>query len=492
MFLHSHPRICGVVLTISQTGYAGTALVGAALAAVLLGGCAERAEATRPNVVLIVVDTLRADRLPFYGSPTNTAPFLAELAERSLVFESAWSPSSWTLPATVSILTSVHPFQHGVNSLAGLELGPDDEPVPVNAIPEGVETLAETLRAAGYRTYGIASNLLVGPEVGFDRGFDRFVQLQDEDADGVNLIVESWREELLEDGPFFLYLHYFDPHDPFHARNPWFQAEGSQAEGGWPEEISLESTDDLDWILTRLEPMPPGLEGKKTGDLSQEELVDLLGWIRAAYDSEIGFVDSRIRQVFESLGLEDALVVFTADHGEEFYEHGDLTHGQNLYGETVRVPLLLQLPAGAKSGRVTVPVSTLDIVPTIRRALRLPDSEQDVGLDLLSDAKRNPVLGILEAKSGQHSLEDDLHSIVADNYRLITTVRGRAELYDLATDPWERTDLAEQLPDVRDALLRRLRRLERAAPRFQPAFLPPTKPSEALLEHLRGIGYLGD
>ncbi len=479
-------------MTLSKSGHAGTALVGAALAAVLLGGCAERAEAPRPNVVLIVVDTLRADRLPFYGSPANTAPFLAELAERSLVFESAWSPSSWTLPATVSILTSVHPLQHGVNSLAGLELGPDDEPVPVNAIPEEVETLAETLRAAGYRTYGVVSNLLVGPEVGFNRGFDRYVQLQDEDADSVNLMVESWRKEMLGNGPFFLYLHYFDPHDPFHARDPWFDLEGSLAEAGWPEEFSLEATDDLDWILTRLEPMPPGLDGKKTRDLSPEELLDLLVWMRAAYDSEIGFVDSRIRQVFESLGLEDALVVFTADHGEEFYEHGDLTHGQNLYGETVRVPLLLHLPAAAQSGRVPVPVSTLDIVPTIRRALQLPDSEQDVGQDLLSNAERNPVLGILAAKSGQHSLEDDLHSIVVDNYRLITTARGRVELYDLATDPWERTDLAEELPEVCDALLRRLRRLEAAAPRFQPASRLPTQPSEALLEHLRGIGYLGD
>jgi arylsulfatase A-like enzyme len=168
-------------------------------------------------VVLIVVDTLRADRLPFYGCARNTAPFLDELAQRSLVFENAWSPSSWTLPATVSILTSVHPFQHRVASLHGLELKPGDEPVPVDCIPAEVETLAESMQRAGYRTFGIASNVLVGSAVGFDRGFDRFVRLEDEDADAVNASAASWRDEMLAERPF-LYVHYFDPHDTFHAR----------------------------------------------------------------------------------------------------------------------------------------------------------------------------------------------------------------------------------------------------------------------------------
>jgi len=161
------------------------------LALLFLGGCSGESKPARPNVVLIVVDTLRADRLPFYGSPQNTAPFLADLARRSVVFENAWSPSSWTLPATVSVLTSVHPFQHGVNSLKGLELRPDEDPVPVDYIPEEIENLAEVLSSAGYRTYGIASNVLIGEEVGFERGFDRFVRLEDVDADVVNARVED-------------------------------------------------------------------------------------------------------------------------------------------------------------------------------------------------------------------------------------------------------------------------------------------------------------
>jgi len=467
----------------------------ASAALLLVHGCSRDVD-QRPDVVLIVVDTLRADRLPFYGCPEDTAPFLGELAHRSLVFENAWSPSSWTLPATVSILTSVHPFQHGVASLEGLELGPDDEPLPVHCIPAELETLAEALGRAGYRTFGVASNVLVGPEVGFDRGFDRFVKLDDEDADAVNAVVAGWRDEMLAARPFFLYVHYFDPHDTFHAREPWFDLPGPGIESGWPDGLPEEVPDtytDLDWILTRLEPTPDWLGGRRSGDLSPDELRELMTWIRAAYDSEIGFVDSRIRALFEMLDLDEAIVLFLADHGEEFYEHGDLTHGQNLYGETVRVPLLLHLPgADAQRGRVSANVTTLDVVPTLRRLLRLPPSEQDQGRDLLASAAPRPVFGILEGKSGQHALERDLRSVVLGNHRLIALDGGRVELYDLERDPLERDDLADERPEVVAELLRELDRLERSAPAYPRTTRLPGPPSEALLEHLRGIGYAGE
>lgn len=444
-------------------------------------------------MVLIVADTLRADRLPFYGCSRNTAPFLDELAQKSLVFENAWSPSSWTLPAMVSVLTSVHPFQHGVNSLVGLELEPGDEPVPVNAIPEEVEPLAEELKTAGYATYGVVSNILVGEEVGFDRGFDRFVRLADEDAEVVNEQVADWKQEILGAQPFFLYLHYLDPHAPFHAREPWFELAGSASDKGWPEfTVGPDAEDDLDWIMTRLEPGPEELEGKKAQDLSAAEVDYLLAWIHAAYDSEIGFLDSRIRDVFEMLALDDAVVIFLADHGEEFYEHGDLTHGQSLYGESVRVPLVVALPGeGSPRGRIREHVSTLDLVPTMRAILQLPPSKQDRGRDLLAGGERGAVIGHLGGKSGQHPLENDLRSIVVGNHRLIATEDGRAELYDLAQDPYERRDLAEDLPEVASELLARLVETENSSRRFPPAFrLPDEESREEMIEHLRALGYV--
>jgi choline-sulfatase len=459
-------------------------------------GCAPES-APRPDVALIVVDTLRADRLPFLGCARNTAPFLDELAERSLVFESAWSPSSWTLPATVSVLTSVHPFQHGVTDFVGLELEPGEEPVPVNCIPTEVETLAETLQAAGYRTFGIVSNILVGSEVGLDRGFDRFVRLDDEDADAVNALVASWRDEILAGEPFFLYVHYIDPHDTFHAREPWFDLEAAASDESWPDSAPTEELgfDQLDWIMTRLDPGPAGFEGKRASDMSPQELREVMTWIRAAYDSEIGFVDARIRALFESLQLDQAVVFFLADHGEEFFEHGDLTHGQNLYAETVRVPLLLYQPQpGARRGRVQANVSTLDIIPTLRQLIDLPPSQQDRGQDLLAAASvpRQPVLALLAGKSRNHSQDENLHSIVVGDLRLIAVEGGGAELYDIAGDPLETRDLAAERPDATRELLLELDRLQRSAPAYKHLARIPPPPSEAMREHLKGIGYAGD
>jgi len=470
-----------------------TPLIAVLLAAYALSGCSGWSRSRRPNVVLIVVDTLRADRLPFYGNSQNTAPFLSQLAERSTVFDNAWSPSSWTLPATVSVLTSVHPFQHGVNSLDGLELEPGEKPQPVNAIPDALETLAEVLSDAGYSTFGIASNILVGEEVGFERGFDRFVRLDDEDADIVNGQLEQWRSEILDSDPYFLYVHYFDPHDPFHNRDPWFHPTRSRTEAGWPAELidkGVDTEGDLDWILGGVTSKPVGFENRNAGDLSDAELARLLAWFRAAYDSEINFVDARIREAFDMLELDDSIVIFLSDHGEEFYEHGDFTHGQNLYGETTRVPLLVYLPDDeTRGGRVKSDVSTLDIVPTVRQLLGLPPSPQDEGQDLFADGPRPPVFGFLAG--GEHLPEDDMRSIVRGNHRLIDAGNGRAELYDLARDPLERTDLAESFPDITAELLRELDRLESAAPSFPPSFRVPENVSDEILEHLKGLGYLG-
>ena len=358
-------------------------------------GCTKEFERPRPNVIIIAVDTLRADRMPFNGSPLNTAPFLDDLARRSLVFENAWAPSSWTLPSVVSVVTSVHPFQHGVTNLVGLELEPGEEPVPITCIPDEIDTLAETLQAAGYRTFGIVSNILVGEEVAFDRGFQRFVKLDDLDGVAVNAVAGSWRKEILESEPYFLYVHYIDPHDVFHAREPWFEPGRSAEEMGWSDEFSEEAVDreQLEWFMTRIDPLPAPLGGRSAADLSMVEVGELLAWTKAAYDSEIGFVDARIRELFEMFDMEDSIVVFLADHGEEFYEHAHLTHGQNLYYETVRVPFFLYLPdEGAPRGRVSSQVGTIDVVPTLRRLLGLSDSDQDQGRDLLAGVPRGPVL----------------------------------------------------------------------------------------------------
>lgn len=465
----------------------------------LLGSCGPAAEEVdRPNVVVLVVDTLRADRLPPYGGPDENAPFLAKLAERSLVFENAWSPSSWTLPAALSVLTSLHPFQHGITSLEGLELGPDDEKVPVNVIPDDVDTMAEVLSSQGYRTFGLVSNILMGEEIGLGDRFDRFLRLDDEDASVVQEQLQEWMVELHDSEPYFLYLHYFDPHDPLHAREPWFEQRLGRPGPSWPRgeyPADSEAAANLGWFRGRLRPAPPELEGRNVEDLEPEELAGLLTWIRAAYDSEIRYVDEAIAQTWEALGLDDALVVFLADHGEEFYEHGQLTHGFNLHVETTRVPLMLYTGQPEDHARVAHHVNTLDVLPTIREMLGLPPSFRDQGTSLLAASTRAPVLSFLPGNADPFSPEEDQFAVTSGRFRLLFSADGAAsapKLFDLETDPGEQNDLAASLPDQVDALLAHFRERMDTAPRIPRVLRVPGTIHEGIGEHLEGLGYLGN
>jgi len=312
------------------------ALVVAALPA--LFAC-PRMEARRPNVLVVVVDTLRADHLSFYGYPVETAPFLAAQAARSVVFENAWSTSSWTAPAAASLFTGVYPVEHGVhlgvNAVEMLQRG--GAKVTLDRVPDALETLPELMRGLGYRTFGVSDNPNVSEAQGFAAGFDRFENYDYAGAPRVNASVEALLPEIGSAERWFVYLHYMDPHQPYHPRRRYLQR-------------------------------PRGADAHAAS--------------RAAYDSEIGWVDEHIRRAFELLRVDDAtLVVFAADHGEEFGDHGGTSHRFKLYEELTRVPFFLRVP-DLPPRRVTVPVSLVDLRPTLRALLGLPPSEQDSGVDL--------------------------------------------------------------------------------------------------------------
>jgi arylsulfatase A-like enzyme len=176
----------------------------------------------RPNVVLVVADTLRADHLPFYGYARETAPFLARLAASGAVFEQAASTSSWTAPATASLLTGLYPPQHGVvlGLRATRRMRRTQPTLELNRIPGAVTTLAELLHDAGYRTFGVADNITVCRELGFADGFDRWQTLPYAGAAAVADQILAWAADLAAARPYFLYVHLMDPHHPLHARAP--------------------------------------------------------------------------------------------------------------------------------------------------------------------------------------------------------------------------------------------------------------------------------
>lgn len=291
------------------------------------------------NIVLIVIDTLRSDHLPFYGYEKNTAPFLWELSKKSIVFKNAFSASSWTSPATASIFTSLYPFQHGVlmGLLAIRNAQKIDPNVKVNRIPEEITTITEVLKKNGYQTYGISDNLNVGKSQGFTQGFDRFKTFMYKQATAVNDTIKKWRKKLMAKGKYFLYIHYMEPHAPYHPRKPWYKP----------------------------------YEDERKNRIS-------------AYDSEINFVDQHIKELFELFQWEhNTLVIVTADHGEGLWDHGLMIHGKTLYREEIQVPLMIYLPEEKVSRHVSTNVGTIDILPTVRDLLELPADKNDEGVSLV-------------------------------------------------------------------------------------------------------------
>ncbi|GAJ09937.1 unnamed protein product, partial [marine sediment metagenome] len=216
--------------------------------------------------------------------------------------------------------------------------------IRVNRIPEEIITLAEILKEAGYATYSVACNINISRIQGFDQGFDRFQRIDYyQDQTLVNKQLQAWVDEIRSQKKYFLYIHYMDPHQPYHKREPWF--------------------------------------GRY-----RQEARDPLSNLVARYDSEINFVDQKIQQMFQRFGWDkNTLMVITSDHGEEFKEHGRLGHGKTLYSEVLHVPLMLYHPGGGIPGKVVdTNVSLVDVAPTITSFVGIPADENHMGLDLLA------------------------------------------------------------------------------------------------------------
>jgi arylsulfatase A-like enzyme len=400
-----------------------------------LAACGGSAQSERkgPNVVLVVIDTLRPDHLGFGGYSRETAPFLASLAAEGTVFDRAYSTSSWTAPATASIFSGLWPPRHGV--LQGFFAhfkdatdGGDGAPrtLSVGALATGSATLPEVFKAQGYRTFALTTNINIGPEIGFDRGFERFERLDNLAGRKVLAHLEAWRPELMAENerPYLLYLHFNDVHSPYHPRKRWYSSEGDE----------------------RARRM-------------------------SAYDSEISYLDGVLESLFERLEIgPGTLVAIVSDHGEEFLEHGRWYHGFSLHRELNQVLFLLRAPGlGVPARRVPVNVSLVDILPTLAELAGL-DLDRDQ-LEARSGRSLAPLL--LGAEAGESALaqfalrpiyahrellsatgSQETWAVMRGGWKLLLA-EGQRKLYDLWRDPAEVQDLSAQEP----ALARELWRL---------------------------------
>ena len=419
-------------------------------------------EPEHPNIVLIVIDTLRRDHVGALGYYRDTTPNLDALAKDATLFTHSVSPSSQTVPVIASLLTGLYPSQTSVHYYGakspfdgerpGSEAGP--------YVDGSLELLSERLGELGYATGAVVSNPWIREDFGFGQGFDSFVPLDCRDlCDGKDVVDEGirWIRTQPPDTPFFLYLHFMDVHNPYEKP-------------GITRGVYLTETVKKDFYRNGPTPeMPPrGLEN-----------------MRALYDEGILYVDRQIGRFVERLDElsppEHTLLVVTSDHGDEFDEHGGLGHGTTLYDELVSSFLLLRYPPRLPTSRIDTPVSAVDVVPTIA--------------ELVGDASRDPgagrsLLGNLDAKRWFVSELGSIKSVRRDGWKLILDIEaGEPQLYHLPTDPGEATNLAEMNPKITREWMRYLSRF--VADAKPPSPNVPNEPvNEELRDKLRALGYV--
>jgi arylsulfatase A-like enzyme len=419
-------------------------------------------------VVIVLVDTLRADHMSTYGYERPTSPYLDEFAAGAVVFERARSQSSCTFPSVNSLLTSRYPdvFARQGKRQFG--------------IPERYPAIAEILGNNGFYTLAVSQSPVVrktpsrhNPNGGFGRGFNRFVE-GCVWRHGTCLNRAIFKELELVKSPFFLYLHYMEPHAPYFH----------------PEKHSLKFTGEYEGFDFIRDGNPKPIGKMIYGDGPKYDLTDRdIQHLIDLYDDEIRFFDDVFRdlmQELEALGLlEETLIVFASDHGEEFLEHGHISHCRGVWDTVTHVPLFFKVP-GVDGRRIDVAVQNLDIVPTILDYLSIDGRE--FGFE--GGSLRPIIEGQEESSLFAFSRQTEFHSSDDGNFHLIfDTDNDRFTLFDVRNDPLEQHDLYDpshpELGGLKSALDGWLEQTSKRT-RLHESILADREKEE----ELRALGYL--
>lgn len=415
-------------------------------AAASCGAREERSVWRPPDILLISLDTVRADHLTPYGYSRETTPRIARLAQESMVFERAYATTPHTLPSHASLFTGLFPISHGLVK-RGTVLSP------------GIPTLAELLAAEGYHAAGFVNAYFLAPEFGFSRGFEHYDFAHDiddfRDAEATTTDLLSWIEGVGDD-PLFLFAHYFDPHSdwdhlPYEAPEEF----SSRFVGDPPD--SFRAGNGKVWAsmylaLLNRENIPVSREARR-------HLADL-------YDAGLAYTDDRVGALLDALEsrgrLERMIIIVTSDHGEEFQEHGRLLHTQT-YEELVRIPLLVSLPemrgrpgpscrgreeaATVRPGRAPGLVQHVDLLPTLAECIDFPTPGRVQGTSFLSG-----VFGAATRRDAVYfdTVDGSQRGVLReDGWKLIEWPRrGQRRLYQLGSDPGEQVDHSDRNPEL--------------------------------------------
>jgi arylsulfatase A-like enzyme len=410
-------------------------------------------------VILFLVDTLRADALGAYGNDVVETPAIDRFAREGALFERAFAQSSWTRPSVTSILTGLHPSVHGVERRGSL-------------LSPAVTFLPEVLREHGYRTGFLATNPNVGSFFGYSRGFDDFLELYERRQRGrvspQELVARSdqvvdrakeWMEEVSE--PFFLVVFVVDPHFPY------------------------EPPPDFNRYVDRNVRTPGQAPGQDPR--------------HALYFGEVAFVDHSFGELMDYLGKrglsERTISILTSDHGEEFFDHGQIGHGKALYDESLHVPLIFRWPGRIEAGRrIDTPVQLVDLMETILGLARLPVPQLQDGRPLFHQPTDPAPLFASLKLDGRNQW-----SVCAYPWKLIVDQSSdESLLFDLSSDPEEMRDLSDEHPDrvreLRGWIAERIESDRRRSMMVHQAGQPGEGSEEELSEDarkaLRELGYI--
>ncbi len=436
----------------------------------------ERAAPEKPNVVMVVLDTQRFDRLSCYGGRKGLTPTLDVLARRGVLFESAYASSSWTWPSTASLLTSLTVAEHGLESHRSCYLS------------QSLLTLAEAFQAAGWTTGAISANPLVHADKEFDQGFETFEHLEWGRAARVTDDAVQWLREHA-DWRFFLFLLYIDPHEykpEKEFRERWAGPEPEMFDKSEWRELYAKKLMHQEHDAARLQ--------KYTEYNS------------TLYDASLAEFDAALAKLIGEIQaqgqLDNTVFVFTSDHGEEFLEHGTLYHGNNLHRELVGVPLILSGPGIPAGVRVTERVENRFLAPTLLELVGLGRLENLQGPDLLdpeqvSAGAREPMFlstrrGVWVEEDGPALSKLGMHGVQFGDHLFFwvpETPDGtpRRALFDLATDPEALHDISatdpEQCERYETMIERWLERSERTRPNVLDG-------GESALQLMLDLGYV--
>lgn len=459
-----------------------------------------------PNVIFVVIDALRADFTGVYGSDLNVTPNIDKYAEKGVVFANTLAASSWTKPSVAAYFTSRYPGMNAVEEFADL-------------LPSDLTTIAEVLKEQGYYTKSVVTNINASQHYNYQQGFDSFLYLSGHglkqllfplkfltqkipileelayriglaggnrlygDAYSVNHAAIPWMKKC-GSGPFFLYLHYMEPHFPYHPRTP-MHSRG--------QKLTMR---DLRAFRDMRDP-----------DSQTRMSEETINTLRNRYSDEIFGVDEKIGELFtffdEHHVWDNSIVILTSDHGEEFFEHGMGDHGNSMYQELLEVPLMIFLPGTDASHKtVSEPAYLLDLPPTIYDYLGIVPGYHLEGRSLRpliegQEPAETPLyFGEVKPFREIHPA-DKIYALIEGDYKLIRSIPKSAPenrltgLYNLTDDPGELIDVSAEFPEIMLRLSAMMDSLidYNSVHKVEPMELDDSEISQKQKDHLRALGY---